>query len=123
MSPEAVSYRHRKLVRDLAKPGTEIAASMTPDAAHLLHMAVGVAGEAGELLDAVKKHVIYNKPLDTENMVEELGDVEFYMQGIREFMDITRETILEHNIVKLSRRYSEGRYSNQAAQERADKSS
>lgn len=38
-------------------------------------MATGVSGEAGELLDAVKKSVVYKKPLDRENVVEELGDL------------------------------------------------
>lgn len=46
---------------------------------HHLHMSIGVAGELGELLDAVKKHVIYEKPLDVVNVVEELGDVWWYV--------------------------------------------
>lgn len=48
------------------------------DEAGLLHAAVGVAGECGELLDALKKTWVYNKPLDRENVVEELGDIGFY---------------------------------------------
>ena len=51
-------------------------------------MVVGVSGEAGELLDAVKKAVIYRKPLDLENVIEELGDLEFYMEGLRQGLEI-----------------------------------
>ena len=112
---------HPQLVANLAKPGEHIISALTPEKAHLLHMAVGVSGEAGELLDAVKKSVIYNKPLDMTNVVEELGDLEFYLEGIRAALGITREQCLEANIDKLGKRYSSGSYSDAQAQDRADK--
>ena len=105
----------------LAKNGQDIINDLTPEKADLLHMAVGVSGEAGELLDAVKKAVIYNKEMDLENVIEELGDLEFYMSKIRQIVGITREEILKQNIDKLSIRYAKGKYSNDQAQERADK--
>lgn len=105
----------------LAKNGQDIINDLTPEKADLLHMAVGVSGEAGELLDAVKKAVIYNKEMDLENVIEELGDLEFYMSKIRQIVGITREEILQRNIDKLSVRYAKGKYSNDQAQERADK--
>lgn len=37
---------------------------LTPAQAHLLHMAIGVAGEAAELLEAVYKHIVDVRPLD-----------------------------------------------------------
>lgn len=105
----------------LAKDGQQIINELTPEKADLLHMAVGVSGEAGELLDAVKKAVIYNKEMDLVNIVEELGDLEFYMSKIRQIVGVTREEILKQNIDKLSIRYAKGKYSNDQAQERADK--
>ena len=105
----------------LAKNGQDIINDLTPEKADLLHMAIGVSGEAGELLDAVKKAVIYNKEMDLENVIEELGDLEFYMSKIRQIVGITREEILKQNIDKLSIRYAKGKYSNDQAQERADK--
>lgn len=110
-----------EMVEALSKPGVDIVRSMSPTRAHVLHMAVGISGEAGELLDAVKKHVIYDKALDRTNVVEELGDLEFYMEGLRRSLDITREETLEHCQDKLAKRYASGSYSNRAAQERADK--
>ncbi len=86
----------------------------------LMHAAVGIAGEAGELLDAVKKQWVYNKPLDMVNMVEELGDLEFYMEALRQNLGLSREVILLQNIEKLKHRYPDG-YSDAAAQARADK--
>jgi len=104
----------------LTKPGEAIAEALTPEKAHLWHAATGVSTEAGELLDAAKKHVIYGKPLDRQNVIEELGDIEFYMEGLRQGLGISREEVLAHNAAKLSVRYGGG-YSDAAAQARADK--
>lgn len=112
---------HAELVAALAKPAADIIAGLTVESAHLLHMAVGISGEAGELLDAVKKAAIYVKPIDRVNVIEELGDLEFYMEGLRQGLAITREETIVSNIAKLSKRYAAGKYSNAAAQERADK--
>lgn len=116
----SINANHAQLVANLAKDPTEVLDELTPRHAHLIHMIMGISGEAGELLDAIKKHAIYQKPLDLENVIEELGDLEFYMQGIRAELGITREETLVHNISKLNKRYEKG-YSNKAAQERADK--
>jgi NTP pyrophosphatase (non-canonical NTP hydrolase) len=109
------------MVQALLKPGAAVLATLTPQTAHLLHMAVGIAGEAGELLDAVKKAAVYGKPLDHDNVVEELGDLEFYMAGLRDALALDRSTTLAANVSKLSKRYATGRYSDQQAQARADK--
>jgi NTP pyrophosphatase (non-canonical NTP hydrolase) len=112
---------HSTMVRNLAKSGETIAKEMTGNNAHLLHMAVGISGEAGELLDAVKKAVVYNKPLDRENVIEELGDLEFYMEGLRQAVLVSREDVIKANMGKLSKRYVDFNYTDQAAQTRADK--
>jgi hypothetical protein len=64
---------------------------------------------------------VYGKPLDRGNVLEELGDLEFYMEGLRQGIQATREEVLRHNMAKLSKRYSSGSYSDAQAQERADK--
>tara|TARA_R110000772_G_scaffold242198_1_gene354596 strand:+ start:1959 stop:2297 length:339 start_codon:yes stop_codon:yes gene_type:complete len=108
------------MVAALVKNPMQLMEEVTPEKLNLLHMAVGVAGEAGELLDAAKKCVMYNKSLDVENVIEELGDIEFYMEGLRQHLGITREETLDANIAKLGVRYAKG-FSNEAAQARADK--
>jgi NTP pyrophosphatase (non-canonical NTP hydrolase) len=113
--------RFEEMVKALAKPGEHVRGGLTDDSAHALHMAVGVSGEAGELLDAVKKHAIYCKPLDRANVVEELGDLEFYMEGLRQGLGITRQETIDGNVAKLGVRYASGAYSNAQAQDRADK--
>lgn len=102
--------------QDLAKAFEDL----TPEKAHLLHMAVGAAGEAGEMLEAILNHIL-GAELDVPNVVEEAGDALFYNVGI---LNGVRVSLLEctiHNKVKLlGKRYKNG-YSDQAAQERADK--
>lgn len=112
--------KFKEMVKDLAKDGALITLQMTSNDAHIMHMAIGVSGESGELLDAIKKRVIYRKDLDMENIVEELGDLEFFMEGLRQGLGITREETIEANIAKLGKRYCDG-YSDEAAQARADK--
>jgi len=116
-----MEIKYDEMVRALVKPGDAIIESLTSEKAHALHMAVGISGEAGELLDAIKKHVIYNKEIDRENVIEELGDIEFYLEGLRQGLKIRREETLSHNIAKLGVRYAGLQYSDKAAHERADK--
>lgn len=104
---------YKDFVKQLAKP----LATETED---MVHAVLGIAGEAGELVDAIKKTWIYNKPLDRENVVEELGDLNFYIMHLQNILNITDEEILSHNVNKLNERYANG-YSDQAAQARADK--
>jgi NTP pyrophosphatase (non-canonical NTP hydrolase) len=113
--------KHAELVEALVKPPEAIRATLSVGSVDLIHAIMGISGEAGELLDGIKKHVIYNKPLDIENVIEELGDMEFYMEQLRQRLGITREQTIEHNIAKLSKRYASLGYSDAAAQERADK--
>lgn len=112
---------HPELVASLIKSGETIKDELTPHDCKLIHALMGICGEAGELMDAIKKAAVYRKPLDRENVVEELGDLEFYMQDLRATLGITREETLEHNIAKLSKRYAGLNYSDKAAQDRADK--
>lgn len=87
---------------------------------NMLHMAVGISGEAGELLDAIKKIWVYNKEPDWQNIAEELGDLLFYIQGMANILGYDFATLMEQNMEKLKKRYPTG-YSDAAAQARADK--
>lgn len=102
------------------KPGQAIVDQLTAGAADALHMAVGVASEGGELLDAIKRWAIYGKPLDRANVIEELGDLEFFMEGLRQQLNIMRGDTLVANMAKLDKRYAAG-YTDAEAAARADK--
>ena len=113
--------KFEEMVTGLFKPGQEIADSIDENKANMLHATIGISTEAGELLDAIKKHVIYGKPLDMVNITEELGDLEFYMEALRQILNINRQFTLEYNSNKLLARYPGYKYTDKAAQERADK--
>lgn len=112
---------YAQFVRQISKPGAAIVASFTPEKAELNHMVMGAVGEIGEVLEHVKKYVNYDKLLPMDKIVEELGDVEFYLQGIRNALLLERSDIIARNYAKLSTRYASGSYSNEQALNRADK--
>jgi NTP pyrophosphatase (non-canonical NTP hydrolase) len=49
---------------------------------HMIHMGLGIVGEFGELIDAVKKEYIYGKVVDHINHIEEVGDVLWYVANL-----------------------------------------
>jgi NTP pyrophosphatase (non-canonical NTP hydrolase) len=109
------------MVAGLRKPGSAVLDDITPMDADMLHMVLGMAGEVGEIVDAVKKAAIYCKNLDIDNIKEELGDLEFYMEGLRQIVGLTRGETLAHNLDKLAKRYPGYTYTNERAIARADK--
>lgn len=111
---------HALMVAALIKPGVQLLAEATPLKMELDHLAIAIPSEAGEIADALKKHTMYDKPLDRDNIVEELGDMEFFLQDLRVKLGISRDETLEANMKKLDKRYK-GTFSNEAAQARADK--
>lgn len=112
---------YEKFVNALVKNGHKIKQELTGDECHMIHMVMGICGETGELLDAVKKAVIYRKMLDRVNIIEELGDIEFYLEGFRQSVGISRDETISQNMDKLSKRYEKIAYTDEAAQTRADK--
>lgn len=112
---------HAEMVAALHKPAEHIHADLTATKIDCWHAATGIVGEAGELIDAIKKHVVYNRELDMQNVIEELGDIEFYMEQLRQSLGITRDETLEANLAKLNKRYASGAFSDAQAQARADK--
>ncbi len=118
--------KHAEIVRTRCKDGTEIVLSWVGTGLpmeELLHAAIGIGSESGEIQDTIKKVCIYGQPLagkHHENLIEELGDLEFYMQELRSLIGVTREETLLANIAKLGKRYPDG-YSDEKAKERKDK--
>ena len=87
---------------------------------NLGHAALGLCGEAGEFSDCVKKYLVYNKPFDKENAVEELGDLLWFIALACEAIDVPMVDVALKNIEKLKARYPE-KYSDEHAAERLDK--
>jgi NTP pyrophosphatase (non-canonical NTP hydrolase) len=86
----------------------------------LLHVIAGLAGEIGELADAIKKAEIYNKKLDVDNIAEEISDCLWFVAYAAHVFGFSLETIARMNIEKLARRYPSG-FSDYHATARLDK--
>lgn len=82
-----------------------------------MHMASGIAGESGEIIDIVKKSFAYGKALDRDHLIEEIGDEMWYLNGILHVLGTTWDEVLAKNIAKLQARYPEG-YTDYAATNR-----
>lgn len=76
-----------------------------PENIRFLHAAIGLATEAGEIQDQLKKAVFYGKPLDKVNLAEELGDLFWYMAIMADQLGTSFDEIQEKNIAKLKARY------------------
>lgn len=74
----------------------------------LLNAVMGLNGEAGEVIDHVKKVCFQGHELDREHLIEELGDVAWYLAVCCEAIDTTLEEVLQNNIDKLRKRYPDG---------------
>jgi NTP pyrophosphatase (non-canonical NTP hydrolase) len=72
--------------------------------------AMGICGEAGELMDHIKKHCYHGPghPLLTDYVELELGDLMFYIAVEAKAMGLTLQGIMEANVAKLSSRYKAG---------------
>lgn len=77
------------------------------DTIRMLHAAIGICTEAGELIDPLKKHAFYGKPLDELNLVEELGDLYWYIEIMQDVLGVTTEEVKQANNNKLRARYGE----------------
>lgn len=75
---------------------------------HLLNGVLGLAGEAGECADLVKKQWFQDGRAITNDMIDELGDVLWYIAETAAALGVTLEEVAQHNVDKLRKRYPEG---------------
>lgn len=69
---------------------------------------MGLAGEAGECIDLLKKHEYQRHELNVDKLAEELGDVLWYCAELAEGLGISLERIAWRNVEKLRRRFPDG---------------
>lgn len=187
-NPSTIPARHAAMVRDLIKKPEFILGEMNLSKAALLHCAIGIVGEigeiieclgqehenrenlleeigdfcfyyrdlrdwiagnkpdepievsaefrmpndgpslvsvamvaCGELLDVVKKHVIYGQVMNFANLMKASEQITICVEMVMVSVRITEDEAMEANINKLSKRYPKGGYSDGDAAARADK--
>jgi len=73
-----------------------------------LMLALGVGGEAGEVMEIIKKGHRPGKEIDIPHLDEEIGDVLWYLAVLARHYDLNLGDIALHNIDKLEKRYGKG---------------
>ena len=68
-------------------------------------LALGVGGEAGEVMEIIKKGTRPGREIDREHLKEEIGDVLWYLAVLADTLDLDLEEIALENIQKLKERY------------------
>lgn len=76
--------------------------------------AIGLAGEAGEVVDNIKKAIFHRHGLNQGQLQKELGDVAWYLAGLCTKLGFSLEDVMRQNIDKLMERYPDG-YSSEAS--------
>ena len=70
--------------------------------------AMGLAGEAGELVDLLKKDLFQGQPATFHEIESEAGDVLWYLANLCRVNGIDLQRVAENNLVKLQKRYPNG---------------
>lgn len=87
---------------------------------HSVQMAaLGLSGEVGELNDHIKKAYYHGHPLSLAKIVEEVGDILWYIAEMCSANGLELEDIAIENVEKLKRRYPEG-FSSEASKNRVE---
>jgi len=74
----------------------------------LATLALGLSGEAGEVADLIKKHIGHGHPLDVLKVLDELGDIQWYVSGMAKHFGTKLTTVAAGNVMKLRKRYPDG---------------
>ena len=68
----------------------------------------GLNGEAGEVIDILKKHEFQGHTLNKDALIDELSDIAWYLALGCTALGVTLTDVFEHNVAKLRDRYPEG---------------
>lgn len=74
----------------------------------LLNGVMGLNGEAGEVIDLLKKHMFQGHSLDKAHIAKELGDCLWYIAIAAEGAGYSLDAIANMNVEKLRNRYPDG---------------
>ena len=74
----------------------------------ITNCAMGAAGEAGEIVDEVKKHLFHDHPLNAEKLIKEAGDNLWYIAVLVHTLGVNLSDVAQGNVNKLRLRYPEG---------------
>lgn len=80
----------------------------TDDQAELSRIALGICGESGEAAELIKKYMRGDGLLDQGRVLDELGDIVYYITVMSHRLGADLDTVIRRNVVKLSARSAKG---------------
>lgn len=86
---------------------------------YIINAALGLTGESGEFADQIKKWLFQDHPLDNAKLINELGDIRFYLELACYAIGVSLEEVEKQNSAKLRKRYPNG-FTTEASQARVD---
>jgi NTP pyrophosphatase (non-canonical NTP hydrolase) len=86
---------------------TDYHPSLSPAGLRTMHV-LGIAGEAGEIVDLHKKALYHQHSLPTSTVMDELGDLLWYIARLAADHNLTLSEIMQQNLLKLQARYPNG---------------
>ena len=74
----------------------------------VLYCVLSLAGEAGEVVEHIKKSYYHGHRFDAQHLMDECGDVLWSVAVLAHHLGFTLGYVAEHNLAKLAKRYPEG---------------
>jgi NTP pyrophosphatase (non-canonical NTP hydrolase) len=74
----------------------------------LSNLCLVLAGESGEFVDLMKKHLYHGHHLDVEAVKSEMGDILWYLSSLAVALGVDLGDVAEINVDKLKSRYPNG---------------
>jgi NTP pyrophosphatase (non-canonical NTP hydrolase) len=78
---------------------------LTSKESAILDWTLGIAGEAGEIIDEIQHIIFHKQNRDIMELAKEIGDCFWYLTALCAELGISIEDILELNVAKLNYRH------------------
>lgn len=72
---------------------------------NIVHAALGIGGESGEIIDYIKKAAFNYRGVQDKLIIAEIGDLMWYLNLLVVSLGTTWDVVLQRNILKLEARY------------------
>ena len=101
-------YKDRLTANDYQRMAMRTAGEYNSDYEMLRNAVYGLNGESGEVIDILKKHEFQGHELDHDKIIDEAGDVCWYLALLASALNVPFEEIMLRNVQKLMERYPDG---------------
>ena len=96
------------IANDYQRMAMRTASTYENDYKMLCNAVYGLNGEAGEVIDLLKKHEFQGHELNKDKLIDEAGDVAWYLALLATALGVSLQDILMQNVGKLTLRYPVG---------------